>query len=166
MLKKFYFGFLFLFTVFGWQTTHTFAEEIISDGSKIKIHYSISVEGEIIESTFAGEPIEFILGEAPIMPGFEENILGLKKGDKKSLTLEPDKGFGIRDPEAIVELPRKNLPPGDIEPGMIFGAPGPNGEPLKAVVEEVKEETVVLNFNHPLAGETVDLEFEIVDVSN
>jgi len=137
---------------------------VIEAGKKVKMNFTMKSEGTILESTEGKEPFEFIFGKDPMIPGVEEALKGLKVGDKKELSLTPENAFGPVNPKAVVEFPRSQFKEKKIEAGMVFNGQGKGGVPLQGTVKEVKKNTVVLDFNHPLAGKHLDLDFEVIEV--
>ena len=139
--------------------------KVIKDGTLVKVNYTLTVDGNVVDSSREGEPFEFRAGSKQVIPGFEEELLGMKAGEKKSFQVSPDKGYGQENPKGIQKVERDKLPK-DINPevGMTLSAQMPNGQAIPARIIEVKEDIVVLNFNHPLAGKTLNFEVEIVDI--
>lgn len=138
---------------------------MIQDGSRVKLHYTLTVDGETIDSSEGKEPLEYEHNRGQIIPGLEAQLAGLNPGDRKEVVVEPDQGYGERDPEAIQEVPKAAFADGveDLEPGVVVS--GQSGENVfRATVVAVKEETVELDFNHPLAGKTLHFNVEVVSV--
>ncbi len=138
----------------------------VSKGKKVKLHYTLMVDNEVADTSRKGTPIEFIAGAGQMIPGFAKSISGMKKGEKKSFLVAPEDAYGPVRQQAIVEVPRSNLPP-EITPavGMILQAGRPDGSSVPARIDEVKKDTIVMNFNHPLAGKTLSFEVEIMDIN-
>ncbi len=137
----------------------------IKEGSTVTVHYTLTVAGDVVDSSVGGDPIRFQAGLDQLVPGFEKAVMGMKAGDKKSFEVAPEEGYGPINPESFKEIPRDRLAP-DIKPesGMTLYAKGSNGEIIPVKITEVKEESVVLDFNHPLAGKTLRFDVEIIDV--
>jgi len=165
MKKNAYFLMFFAAAMLVGFGTRPLLAEGIQDGSKIKMTYSLTADGKPVENVQDNQTIEFILGKDPIMPGLAKGIMGLNAGDKKHLSLSADEAFGPIDPEALVEVAKTQLPKEEIQVGMIFSTEGPEGETMHAIVKEIKEETVLMDFNHPLAGKAIELDVEILEVS-
>ena len=147
-------------------TTGLIAQTLkIEKGKKVKLDYSLSINGEVVDTTTGDEPLEFIQGEETLLPALEKQIEGMQKGDKKKIVLAPEDGYGPIDQEAFKDLPRTILPP-DIEPepGMIVELQAEDGTDIPAVIWEVKEDSIVFNMNHPLAGQSLVFDVQIVDV--
>lgn len=138
---------------------------LVTEGKKVRVHYTLTVEGNIIDSSKEREPMEIQVGSRQVIPGFEKTIKGMKVGEKKSFEVSPEEGYGLEDPKAIQEVSRDKLPP-DIkpEPGMTLYARDKNGRPMSVKIMEVKKDVVVMNFNHPLAGKTLKFEVEIIEI--
>jgi FKBP-type peptidyl-prolyl cis-trans isomerase 2 len=142
------------------------AEEIIvSEGKSVKVNYTLTVDGKVLDSSKGREPLQFKAGNHEMIPGFEKAVMGMKSGEKKSFTLSPAEGYGQVDPKALQDIPKKQLPP-DITPkaGMTLLAQGNNGQGIPVKIVEVKEDVVVIDFNHPLAGKTLNFDVEVLEV--
>jgi len=142
------------------------AEAVVTDGSKVKLHYTLRVDGKVIESSRGKEPFVFEVGSKQVIPGFEKAVKGMKVGEKKSFKVEPEDAYGQRRKEAIQEVPKERMPKGlEIKPGMTLYAQGPGGHPIPVKVVEVKKDRVVVDFNHPLAGKTLNFDVEILEIN-
>jgi len=107
----------------------------------------------------------FVVGARQVIPGLEEGLMGLRPGDKKSLTLLPEKAYGPVRPDAIQKVPKKNFQDlKELEVGMTVTAQG-NGNVIQARVVEISSSTVSLDVNHPLAGKTLNFEVEVISVA-
>ena len=139
----------------------------VTDGNLVKVHYTLTVEGKVVDSSRGREPLEFHVGMHQVIPGFEKALKEMKVGEIKSFQVSPDEGYGQEDPRGIYEESRDKLPP-DIEPevGMVLYAHGPNNQSIPARIIEVKKDVVVMNFNHPLAGKTLNFEAEIIEIKH
>jgi FKBP-type peptidyl-prolyl cis-trans isomerase SlyD len=138
---------------------------MIKKGSTVKIHYTLSVDGVILDTSAEGDPLVYVQGSGQIIPGLEFELEGLKAGDKKEVTVAPEKGYGSVDPNAFQKVPRgafenaKDLKVGDMVSGQM-------GEQVfNAVVSDLSLEEITLDFNHPLAGKTLRFAVEVVEVT-
>ena len=140
--------------------------KVVTEGNLVKVNYSLTVDGNVVDRSQEGKPLEFKVGENQVIPGFEEALVGMKVGEKKSFELSPDKGYGQEDPRAIQTVEKDKLP-SDITPevGMILHAQMPNGQPMPMRIIEVDEDTIVVNLNHPLAGKTLNFDVEVVEIN-
>jgi FKBP-type peptidyl-prolyl cis-trans isomerase SlyD len=139
--------------------------DMVADGNVVKLHYTLTVEGKVVDNTREREPFAFQAGSNQVIPGFEKALMGMKVGEKKSFQVSPDEGYGQEDPEGIDEIFLENLPP-DLEPevGMTLYATGEQGQPISGRITEVRQDSVVININHPFAGKTLDYDVEIVEI--
>ncbi len=136
----------------------------VSEGREVAIHYTLTVNGEVIDSSVGGEPLTYIQGKGMIIPGLEKALEGMAVGEKKSVVVSAEEGYGQPDSRAVVEVPRQSLPPDlTVQVGMPVEVPTPQG-PLPGLIEKVGETTVVINFNHPLTGQELHFEVEVVSV--
>jgi peptidylprolyl isomerase len=138
---------------------------MVTEGKLVKISYTLKVNGDVIDSTNEGEPFEFRVGSGQVIPGFEKALIGMKAGEKKLFELTPDEGYGQENPGDIHEVSKNELPSG-VEPevGMTLYAREPSGQTIPVRISEIKEDAVVINFNHPLAGKNLNYEVEIIEI--
>jgi len=137
----------------------------IGNGRTVKMHYTLKVEGEVLDSSEGIEPLVYIHGEGEILPALEDLLAGMKAGEEKSVTLSQEQGYGPVDPEAFVEISVEKLPEGSAVPGTVLTVTGSDGQGLRAVVHEIREGGAVLDFNHPLAGKELSFEVQIIEVA-
>lgn len=141
------------------------ASGVIGDDMVVTLDYTLTVDGEIIDSSIGSQPIEFIQGHGQIIPGLERELYGLALGDGKDVIVAAVDGYGDRDPNAIADIPREQFPPQiPLKPGVELQLRGQDGEELEAYIEGVGEETVRLNFNHPLAGKDLHFSIKVVEL--
>ncbi len=141
----------------------------IGNGDKVKLEYKGTLEdGTVFDcSETHGAPLEFEMGAGQVIPGFEDAVKGMEKGEEKTFSLEPADAYGEHNPELIKDVPRDQIPAEqEPEPGMMLITELPNGARLPAVITEVTEDTVTIDLNHPLAGKVLTFEIKIVDVNN
>jgi len=138
----------------------------VSDGMLVCLDYTLRLEdGEVVDSSEDREPIEFVQGQQQIVPGLEQELYGMEVGEEKSVVVEPAQGYGERNPEANQVVPRDAFQAGfEPEPGMAIQVSDGSGRTATAFVATVNDESVKLDFNHPLAGETLRFDVEVVDV--
>lgn len=136
--------------------------------SSVLMHYSIGLtNGSIVESSFDDEPVKITMGHGSISDGMELAIIGLKEGDTQTLTLTPDQGFGDRDEDNIHHMPLSDFPE-DLAPatGLSYTFESPEGDETPGTVITVKENTAEVDFNHPLAGQTIVFTVDILGINN
>jgi FKBP-type peptidyl-prolyl cis-trans isomerase SlyD len=138
----------------------------IEDGTVVGIDYALHLgDGKVVDASAPGEPLVYLHGVGQIVPGLEAALAGLGAGDRKQVVVAPSDGYGPRDPRGVQEVPRTAFPPGfDPEPGMELTAEGEDGEPVPFVVKELRPESVVIDLNHPLAGETLHFDVTVREV--
>lgn len=139
--------------------------QVVEDGKTVKVHYTLTVEGKDVDSSRQREPLEVTVGAHSVIPGFENALKGMKVGEKKSFQVAPAEGYGQEDARSMIEIPKSQLPP-DLKPevGMTLYTKGQDGQPIPARIAEVKQETVIMNFNHPLAGKTLNFDIEVIEI--
>ncbi len=136
----------------------------------VSVAYTLTVNGEVADKAEATSPLGFIFGVGMLLPKFEENLIGKVVGDKVSFTLSPEEGYGESRPEAIVELPKDifmvegKLDTEIIKPGAILPMMDNQGNQMPGTVVELKDEVIVMDFNSPMAGKTLNFDVEVVEV--
>jgi len=137
---------------------------MIEDGKKVRIHYTGTLNnGEQFDSSAGREPLEFETGAGTVIPGFDAAVRDMNIGDKKTVTIPAAEAYGEVREEMIGEIPKDRFP-ADIELsiGMPLQMMTPQG-PLPVTVKEIKEDSVVIDANHQLAGKDLTFELELVD---
>ena len=137
---------------------------MIQNGKKVKIEYTLFVDGEVFDSSKGGEPLEYVHGSGQIIPGLERMLEGLKPGDERKVHVGPDDAYGPIHPQAILQVPREQIQEENLEAGMILSARSEGGQAMQGIVTEVTENSVTVNFNHPLAGKELYFEIMIIAV--
>ncbi|MBU0499227.1 MAG: FKBP-type peptidyl-prolyl cis-trans isomerase [Gammaproteobacteria bacterium] len=139
----------------------------IVPGSRVILHFALSLsDGTEVVSTFSDEPLTCTLGDGTLRPGMELALYGLKSGDTQSLTLEPEQAYGLHDSSLIHQVER-GLFPDSLLPaeGQIISFSLPNGQETLGAVLELEENSLTIDFNHPLAGRQVVFRVEILEVA-
>jgi FKBP-type peptidyl-prolyl cis-trans isomerase SlyD len=137
----------------------------VSEGKSISMEYTLTLENkEVLDSNVGGEPLTFTQGSHQIIPGLETALDGMKAGERKQVTVAPEEGYGKIDPQAIQEVPIDQIPPDARKVGVQLQGKDGQGRVVHPTVTEVKEQVVVLDFNHPLAGKTLYFDVKILDV--
>jgi len=142
-------------------------DKTIGPGSNVTMHYSLSLEdGTLVDSTFeTNEPLMFTMGDGTLIAGLEYAVIGLKVGDRQSLNIGPDVGFGYRDESAVQIMKRDSFSKDmDLNPGVVIEFDTPSGIQVPGTVLEVNEDSVKVDFSHPLAGRTVIFNVEILNI--
>ncbi len=141
--------------------------EKVKKGDTVKIHYTGKLkDGNVFDTSRSREPLEFEVGKGMIIPGLEEAIEGMEVGEKKDVSLGADQAYGKRDENLIVDVPKDKLPE-DLEPkeGMPLRVKNQQGRDMQVIVAEVGDDSVKIDANHPLAGQDLDFEIEVMEKS-
>lgn len=138
-----------------------------STGDKVKIHYTGTLaDGSQFDSSEGRDPLEFQLGSGQVIPGFDKAVEGMAVGETKSVTIPPEDAYGPRNEQAIQSVPKSALPP-DLEPveGMSLQAQSQNQQPIQLTVVAVEEDSITVDANHPLAGQSLNFEINLVAIA-
>ena len=139
----------------------------VTNGQNVSVHYVGKLEDgtEFDSSRPRGETLDFEVGSGQMIEGFDTAVVGMTIGETKNITLAPDKAYGELDPEAVKEVPMANFDP-SFEPVVGHTVMGQNelGQRLMAKIEAITDDTVTLDFNHPLAGKSLNFEIELVSI--
>ena len=134
-------------------------------GQKITFHYTLVVEGEMLETTVGKEPVTYIEGTSTIIPGLIKAISSMKVGESKDVRVMPEDAYGEINKEAFRNIPKSTFPKDFVaKKDMVLEFQTPEGETVPGIVSEIKEDFVVISFNHPLVGKTLDFKIDIVSV--
>jgi len=138
---------------------------VIADDVVVTLKYSVSVAGQVVESSADDNPIQFIQGRGDVIPGLENALYGLSVGDQKEFDVAPEDGYGEADPDAIAKIPKAEFPPEiPLQPGVELRLKDEQGDELEAQIVTVEDEIVRLNFNHPLAGKELLFAIQVIDL--
>jgi len=138
----------------------------IGPGCEVTMHYRLSLQdGTVADETTDGEPLNFSMGDGTLIQGLELALYGLKTGEKQCLAIDPRDAFGFAEEDNVHSMPRSEFDESlKIEPGMIVAFSTPAGQEVPGTIKEVNDETVMVDFNHPLAGFEVTFDVEIIDI--
>ena len=135
----------------------------IQHGSQVSMEYTLTDDqGHPIESNKGKDPLKYTHGKNQIIPGLENELLGMQVGDEKSIRVQPKDAYGNINPAMLQEVPRTNIPPKALKVGTMLMARNAQGQSMKVKVHEINEETVIIDMNHPLAGKTLIFEIKII----
>lgn len=139
----------------------------VQEGSLVSIEYTLTdASGAVLDSNVGKEPLTFIHGAGQIVKGLERELAGLRVGDQKKVQVKPEDGYGLTDQKALQEIPREMIPAEAQKPGTMLMSKAQDGRAIPIRVHEVKEKTVVVDFNHPLAGKTLNFDVKIKDIQS
>ncbi len=129
----------------------------------VSMEYTLRVDNEVIDSSIGQEPLEFLAGHGNIISGLEREMIGMKVGDSKDVVVTPADGYGEYDEEAFMDVPRAEFPQDmPVEEGLELTVRDDSGQARYARVDNVEDQTVRLNFNHPLAGDELHFNVKVV----
>lgn len=138
----------------------------VKTGDTVRIHYSGTLaDGTQFDSSKGRDPLEFVVGSGQIIPGLDQAIPGMAVGDTKTVDVAADQAYGAVNPLAIQSVPRSQVPPEiELEVGMQLQIQAPDGRTVPVTVSGMDEESVTLDMNHPLAGEDLSFDIELVSI--
>jgi FKBP-type peptidyl-prolyl cis-trans isomerase 2 len=136
-------------------------------GSQVKIHYSIRIAGgKTVGTSKGGLPLTFTVGDGKVLKGLDQGIVDMQVGQRKTICINPEEAYGLRNEQLVLRLKKEELPEDlTLEAGRPIQYQTPEGERVNLMVLEVEENTVLLDGNHPLAGQALEYEVELVALS-
>ena len=140
---------------------------MIENGQKVKIHYTGTLDdGKSFDSSAGRDPLEFEMGAGMVIPGFETGVKDMAVGEKKNIHIPVAEAYGEKREEMVMEVERAQLPEGlEPEVGMGLQMQGPQGQPIPVQITAVAEANITIDANHPLAGQNLNFELELVEVN-
>jgi len=143
------------------------AAGIVADGKQVSLEFTLSLDDKTqVQSNVGKEPLVYTHGAHQIVPGLEKNLAGVKVGETKHVELSPDEGYGQVDPKRTQEVEKDKIPEGARKVGSKLTGRTPNGQMMFAEVKEVKDKTVILDMNHPLAGKKLIFDVKVLKVED
>jgi FKBP-type peptidyl-prolyl cis-trans isomerase SlpA len=144
------------------------ANALIGSASRVSLHFSLSLDdGSVIDSNFEQTPATLSIGDGNLPLGFEEHLLGMSVAQKASFTVLPEKAFGQHNPSNIQHVKRNSFAADmELSEGLVVSFADANKGELPGVIQNIGEDEVTVDFNHPLAGKTLTFKVEIVAVDN
>ena len=140
-------------------------KQTVTEGKNVSLEYTLTLDDKsVVESNVGKQPLTYTHGTQQIIPGLEKALEGLAVGDTKEVTVAPADGYGEKDPEALQEVQKKLIPADALVVGARLQGKAPDGHMVYPRVAEIKDDTVVLDFNHPLAGKTLHFDVKILDI--
>ena len=137
------------------------------NGDMVQVNYTGKLtDGTVFDSSVGRAPLEFTLGNDEMIPGFEKAVLGMKVGEKKTVTIPADEAYGPHYDEMVIQVPRDRIRT-EAEPtiGQVLGTTGPNGEEISFIITGISDNgTVTLDANHPLAGKDLTFDIELLKI--
>lgn len=140
-------------------------DKVVKDGAAVSLQYTVSGEdGKTIDSNKGKEPLKYTQGTKQIIPGLEKALTGMKVGEEKRVKVKPEDGYGPVNEKAFQEVPKEKIPADSLKVGAVLTANGPQGQSMPVRVHQIKEKTVVIDMNHPMAGKTLVFDVKILDI--
>ena len=142
---------------------------VLNDGDKVTVEYEGKLDsGEVFDSTEkSGKPLIFVIGARQVIPGFEKQVKGMKKGDEKEFKLKSEDAYGEKKEEMMKKVPKSSLPEGqEPQKGMMLALKSQDGRQFPARITEVDKESITIDLNHPLAGQNLNFKVKIVEVES
>jgi len=137
----------------------------VQDGKLVSIEYTLRLQDEgLVESNVGEAPLQYTHGASEIIPGLEEALNDLGVGEARQVTVPPEKAYGLVDPDAFEEVEKQHVPQGAWHVGAMLVARDPEGQERHLRVHEVLDDTVIVDFNHPLAGKTLVFDVKVLAV--
>ncbi|MCJ8170651.1 FKBP-type peptidyl-prolyl cis-trans isomerase [Atopomonas sediminilitoris] len=142
------------------------SDVVIGPDSRVTLHFALKFadNGEVVDSTFDKSPATFTVGDGSLLPGFEQALFGSRAGEQKSLAITPEQGFGQPNPQNVQRMPRDNFQDMELSEGLLVIFNDAANAELPGVVKALEGDTVVIDFNHPLAGKALTFDVEILEV--
>jgi len=140
--------------------------EAIKSGDTISVNYTGKFEsGEVFDTSEGRSPLKFTVGKGMLIKGFDDAVIDMNAGDKKTVTIPPAEGYGKRNEDMIVDMPKANMPEDmKVEIGITVQLADQAGNPVPATVHEICEDVIKMDVNHPLAGKTLIFDIEIAEI--
>lgn len=141
--------------------------ETVENGLFVSVEYTGTLQnGEVFDTSQGRQPLEFKVGAGQMIPGFESAVKGMALNEKKTVTLAPDEAYGQYNDDLKRDFPRTDIPPGmDPQTGQRVGMTTPDGQQIPATIVHVDDEKVTIDMNHPLAGENLTFDIEVVGIN-
>jgi len=137
----------------------------IAKDKNVSIEYTLKLDDDsVVDTNVNADPLKFVQGAGEIIPGLEKELEGMKAGDTKKVVVSPEEGYGESNPKALVEVEKEKIPADALKEGAMLQGQSADGASVYARVAEIRESTVVLDHNHPLAGKTLHFDVKILEV--
>jgi len=140
-------------------------QSLVAEGKLVSLEYTLTLDDKsVVETNVGAKPLTYTHGSHQLIPGLEKALEGMTVGDTKQVTVAPAEGYGEMDPKALQEVQKQLIPPDALKVGTRLQGKTPNGQTVYPLISEIKDDTVVLDFNHPLAGKTLHFDVKVLDV--
>lgn len=140
-------------------------DSVVKDGMLVSMEYTLKgTDGKVIDSSKGREPLKYVHGQKSMIPGLEKELTGMKVGSEKNVTVKPEDAYGQINPDGFQEIPKEKIPQTALKVGAILQGQDGQGRPMLARIKEIKDKSVVIDMNHPMAGKTLVFNVKIVDI--
>ena len=140
-------------------------DRVVKDGMSVSFDYTLKdTDGKIIETSKGKSPLTYTHGQKQMIPGLEKQLTGMKVGDEKNVRVKPEEAYGPINKNAFQEVPKEKIPANGLKVGAMLASKTADGQVIPVRVAEIKEKTVVVDMNHPMAGKTLVFDVKIVDI--
>ncbi|MET0634758.1 MAG: peptidylprolyl isomerase [Chitinophagaceae bacterium] len=138
----------------------------VKSGDKVRVHYHGKLNnGETFDKSEGRDPLEFEVGSGQVIKGFDDGVTGMSIGEKKTILIPAENAYGPRNPEMLIEMPKERFPEDmELEVGMPLAMSDGQGQQFQVVITEIKDDAVMLDANHPLAGQDLTFDLELVEI--
>ena len=139
----------------------------VKKGDKVKVEYTGKLDdGTVFDTSEGKAPLEFEVGSGKIIKGFDQAVIGMKKGEEKTIKLKPEQAYGNQNAQLLKKIPRDKLPK-EPEPkvGMMLGLNSPDGQQIPARITGVSEKHVTIDLNHPMAGKNLNFKIKVIEIA-
>jgi peptidylprolyl isomerase len=138
----------------------------VKSGDKVKVHYQGKLtSGETFDSSAGRQPLEFEVGSGMVIKGFDDGVTGMKVGDKKTINISTENAYGEKNPDMLIEYPRSQFPENiELQVGTDLMMSSASGQQFQVKIADIKDDVVILDANHPLAGEELIFDIELVEI--
>ena len=138
---------------------------VVEKGKKVKFNYTLTVDGKVFDTNKGKPPLEFICGSNQIVSGLDKAMQGLKVGQKKTIVVSPEDGYGLVLPQAFAKIPKTAFPKDfQYQLGSAIDFHLPDGTSRTGVIRKIQDQHIIIDLNHPLAGKTLKFDVKIIDV--
>lgn len=138
----------------------------VKHGDVVKVHYTGKLtNGEQFDSSNGREPLEFTVGAGQMIKGFDDAMPGMSVGEKKTINILPENAYGLKDEQSVIEFPISNIPAEmKLDVGMQLQLRNEAGQPFPVTVAEIKDDVIILDANHSLAGKELVFDIELIEI--